>query len=73
MNALAIGPFGLGWPEMLILLAIVLVIFGASKVPEIGSSLGKGIKEFKQSITKDDDPAEPAAPSSNGVNAETTK
>jgi sec-independent protein translocase protein TatA len=72
MNALAIGPFGMGWPEMLILFAIVLVIFGASKIPEIGSSLGKGIREFKSSVTKDDEPTtETAAASENGVKAET--
>jgi len=40
--------FGLGMWELLIILAIVLVIFGASKLPEIGSGLGKGISNFRQ-------------------------
>ena len=40
--------FGLGMWELLIILAIVLVIFGASKLPEIGSGLGKGIANFRQ-------------------------
>lgn len=37
----------LGWQELMIILVIVMVIFGAGKLPEIGGSLGKSIKEFK--------------------------
>lgn len=55
----------LGWPEIIAILVIVLVIFGPKRLPEIGRSLGKGIKEFKKStselqehLTKE----EPAAP-----------
>lgn len=44
--------FGLGMWELLIILAIVLVIFGASKLPAIGSGLGKGIANFR-SATKE--------------------
>lgn len=40
--------FGLGMWELLIILAIILVIFGAGKLPEIGSGLGKGIANFRQ-------------------------
>lgn len=39
--------FGLGMPELLIILVIVVIIFGAGKLPEIGAGLGKGIKNFK--------------------------
>lgn len=39
-----------GIPEALILLFIVLLVFGAKRLPEIGGSLGKGIREFKSSI-----------------------
>ena len=38
---------GLGWQELIIVLVIVVIIFGAGKLPEIGGALGKGIKEFK--------------------------
>lgn len=39
-----------GFMEWMIVLVIVLVLFGAKRVPEIGASLGKGIREFKKSI-----------------------
>ncbi|MGH7361992.1 MAG: twin-arginine translocase TatA/TatE family subunit [Candidatus Methylomirabilales bacterium] len=39
--------FGLGMPELLVVLVIGLLVFGASKLPEIGSSLGKAIRGFK--------------------------
>ncbi len=40
--------FGFGVPELLIVLIIVLVVFGAGKLPEIGSAFGKSIKNFKK-------------------------
>jgi len=42
--------FGIGIPELLIILVIILIIFGVGKLPEIGSALGKGIKNFKKSV-----------------------
>ena len=41
---------GLGMPELIIILVIILIIFGAGKLPEIGAGLGKGIKNFKKAI-----------------------
>ncbi len=45
---MGIGGFGMG--EMVFIFLIVLLLFGAKRLPEIGSSLGKGIREFKSSI-----------------------
>jgi sec-independent protein translocase protein TatA len=42
--------FGLGIPELIIIMVIVMIIFGAGKLPEIGGAIGKGIKSFKKSI-----------------------
>jgi sec-independent protein translocase protein TatA len=41
-------PFGLGWQELVIVLIIIMIIFGAGKLPEVAKSLGQGVKEFKQ-------------------------
>ena len=47
--------FGIGMPELLIILVIILIIFGAGKLPEIGGAIGKGIKNFKKSFQDQDD------------------
>jgi sec-independent protein translocase protein TatA len=44
----------LGFTELLMILIIVLVLFGARRVPEIGASIGKGIREFKKNINDAD-------------------
>jgi sec-independent protein translocase protein TatA len=49
-------PFGIGATELIILLLVILVVFGPKRLPEMGRSLGKGMREFKDSISgKDDD------------------
>ncbi len=53
---------GIGLPEILIVLVIVLVIFGPKRLPDLGRSLGSGMREFKDSVTgKGDDRKLPAA------------
>lgn len=60
--------FGLGVGELLIILVIVLVIFGAGKLPEIGEGMGRGIRNFRKAVktpdeidvTPERDPAEPS-------------
>ena len=47
------GPIGL--PEMLIILVIILLIFGASRLPEIGKGIGAGIKNFKSAVKDPDE------------------
>lgn len=42
--------FGLGMPELIVILVIALLIFGASRLPEIGSGIGKAIRNFKKSV-----------------------
>lgn len=44
--------FGIGMTELIIILVIILVIFGANKLPEIGSGMGKAIKNFKKATTE---------------------
>jgi len=48
--------FGLGTGELFLILAIVLVIFGAGKLPEIGGALGRGIRSFKKEVATDPPP-----------------
>jgi sec-independent protein translocase protein TatA len=47
-------PFGIGIWEILILLLVVLLVFGPKRLPEMGRSLGKGMREFKDSISGND-------------------
>ena len=61
-------PFNLGMTEMLVICLLLLLVFGAKRLPEMGSSLGKGIIEFKKSLKEvknsieDDTDAAPKAP-----------
>jgi len=49
-------PFGIGIWEILLLLLVILLVFGPKRLPEMGRSLGKGMREFKDSVSgKDDD------------------
>ena len=62
MTSLSLALFyNLGLPEMVIVFGVILLFFGAKKVPELAKSLGTGIREFKKSLTmesEDDDDLE---------------
>lgn len=53
-------PFNFGLPELIIILVIVLLIFGASRLPELGSGLGRMIREFRKASEEDSTPPEAA-------------
>jgi sec-independent protein translocase protein TatA len=61
-------PLGIGPLELIIVLVIALIVFGPKRLPDLGRSLGSGMREFKESITgnskDDDDPATLNAPRS---------
>jgi len=50
--------FGLGTTELIIILVLALIIFGAGRLPEVGSALGKGIKNFKKGVSSATDEVE---------------
>jgi sec-independent protein translocase protein TatA len=50
------GP--IGWPEIIIILVVLLLLFGAKRLPEMGRSLGRGMREFKDAVTGNE-PKEP--------------
>jgi sec-independent protein translocase protein TatA len=51
--------FGLGIPELLLILFIVVVIFGTSRIPELGKGLGEGIRNFKKAVRDEEKPKQP--------------
>jgi sec-independent protein translocase protein TatA len=60
---------GLGWQELVIVLVIIMIIFGAGKLPEIAKSLGQGVKEFREEAQA---PVVPATSRTTATAAETT-
>lgn len=59
-------PFNLGWPEIVLVLLIVLIIFGAGKLPQIGSAIGKSIKEFRKAREDEEDKSKDKATAASG-------
>jgi len=46
--------FGLGLPELIVILVIVVLVFGVGKLPEVGAGIGKAIKNFKKAVNEPD-------------------
>ena len=57
MSLMLFGP--LGWGEILVIAVLVILIFGAKKLPQLGAGLGQGIRNFKKSVTGQDESEEP--------------
>ena len=70
-------PFGMGLGELVLILVIVLVIFGATKLPQLGDGLGRAIKNFKRSVGSIDEidvtPRGPEASADKAASKTTTK
>ena len=47
--------FGIGMPEMLVILVIIFIVFGAGKLPEIGGAIGRSIRNFKKATREPDE------------------
>jgi sec-independent protein translocase protein TatA len=65
--------FGLGAQELMLILLIALVLFGGSKIPDLGRSLGQAIREFKKGVETSDAGSEPKDASSNHRDAGSTR
>ena len=71
------GMFGLGIGELIVILVIVMIIFGAGRLPELGDGLGRGIRNFRKAVSKPDEidvtpkPGEDEAPSADHKDPET--
>jgi sec-independent protein translocase protein TatA len=73
-------PFGIGVWELVILMVVLLLVFGARRLPEMGRSIGSGMREFKDAVTGKDEPEKtqltpppPATPESTPPAAEAEK
>ena len=57
---------GIGWPQLLIIALVILVLFGRGRIAEMMGDFGKGIKSFKQGMNEDEKPSSGAAPQIEG-------
>lgn len=65
---------GIGFPELMIILVIIMIIFGAGKLPEIGNAFGKSIKNFKKSMKEaEEESADDSTQAASANNAETSE
>lgn len=64
---------GIGFPELMIILVIIMIIFGAGKLPEIGSAFGNSIRNFKKSMKEAEENAEEISEATDEATGETTE
>lgn len=62
---------GLGGPELMWVLLIVLVLFGGAKIPQLMRGMGEGMREFRKATNEDDDPKTPNSSNPNSTNTTT--
>jgi len=67
------GIGNIGWTEGILIAFLFLLLFGAKRLPEIGQSLGKGIREFKKSVTSSDEDAKVGSGDKNVAQVESPK
>ena len=65
----AAGPFGLGPMELVIILLVLVMLFGATRLKDLGGSLGQGIKEFRSAVKEEEQEAPPPPPSATTATA----
>jgi sec-independent protein translocase protein TatA len=59
-----------GWPEIVIILVIILIVFGVGKLPQVGGAIGKGLRAFKKGQAgEEEEEKEPAAASTKKANS----
>ena len=68
----------LGFPEIGLILAIILIVFGVGKLPQVGGAIGKGLREFRrgqsgEELEKEEEPAKPKRKSTRKIAKESTK
>ena len=68
-----LGIFGLGTQELVLIFLIVVLLFGASKLPGVARSLGKSVNEFKSGMREGSEPAKTDAPNPGATDANSTK
>lgn len=68
---LAGGPFDIGPLELLLILVVVIAVFGASKIADLGGALGKSVREFRKAVKDDDDAPQSVSTNSTSNNAST--
>jgi len=63
------GPFGLGLPELLVILVVLVLIFGVNKVGDLGGALGKSVREFREAAKEDETSPAPGATNNNATSS----